>query len=95
MRPVASLSSEKDSEYFADGVQDTVITHLARVKDLKVISRTSVMEYKGKPHNLREIGLALGVASILEGSVQRVGNRVRVNAQLIRVANDQHLWADT
>ena len=92
--PFANLSSEKDSEYFADGIHDTVITHLARVKDLKTISRTSVMEYRDARRNLREIGRALGVAHVVEGSVQRAGARVRVTAQLIRVANDEHVWAE-
>ncbi len=93
--PFANLSAEKDGEYFADGVHDTVITQLARVKGLTTISRTSVMQYRDAKRNLSEIGDALGVAHVVEGTVQRVGNRVRVTAQLIRVANDQHLWAES
>jgi len=93
--PFDNLSSEKDSEYFADGIHDTVITHLAAVKDLNTISRTSVMQYRDPKRNLREIGRALGVAHVVEGTVQRAGNRVRVTAQLIKVADDQHLWAES
>ena len=92
--PFANLSEEKGNEFFADGVQDEILTDLAKVADLKVISRTSVMQYKtGLPRNLREIGQQLGVAHILEGNVQRVGNHVRVNAQLIDARTDAHLWA--
>jgi TolB-like protein/DNA-binding winged helix-turn-helix (wHTH) protein/Tfp pilus assembly protein PilF len=93
--PFANLSAEKDSVYFADGVHDTVITHLARVKDLTTISRTSVMQYRDVKRDLGEIGNELGVAHIVEGTVQRVGDRVRVTAQLIKVVDDQHLWAET
>ena len=79
-----------------DGVQDEILTDLARIADLKVISRTSVMQYKsGITRNLREIGQQLGVAHLLEGSVQRSANRIRVNAQLIDAGNDAHLWAQT
>lgn len=80
--------------YFADGIQDDVLTMLAKIGDLKVISRTSVMAYKGLAHNIKEIGRALGVSAILEGSVGREGNRVRVNVQLIEAATDHHLWAE-
>jgi len=92
--PFQSLSGEKENAYFADGIQDDVLTNLSKIGDLKVISRTSVMPYRGKPSNVREIGKALGVATILEGSVRRVGNRVRVNVQLIDASNDEHLWAE-
>jgi len=92
--PFESLSDEKENAYFADGIQDDVLTNLSKIGDLKVISRTSVMPYRGKTSNVREIGKALGVATILEGSVRRVGNRVRVNVQLINADTDEHLWAE-
>src|SRR5438132_6060057 len=92
--PFENLSDEKENAYFADGIQDDVLTNLSKIGDLKVISRTSVMPYRGKASNIREIGKALGVATLLEGSVRRVGNRVRVNVQLINTENDQHLWAE-
>ncbi len=94
--PFENLSEEKQNAYFADGVQDEILTDLAKIADLKVISRTSVMQYKsGIARNLREIGQQLGVAHLLEGSVQRAVNRVRVNAQLIDARTDAHLWAQT
>src|SRR6266571_219238 len=92
--PFESLSDEKENAYFADGIQDDVLTNLSKIGDLKVISRTSVMPYRGKTSNVREIGKALGVATILEGSVRRIGNRVRVNVQLINAENDEHIWAE-
>jgi TolB-like protein/Flp pilus assembly protein TadD len=92
--PFESLSDEKENAYFADGIQDDVLTNLSKISDLKVISRTSVMPYRGKASNVREIGKALGVSTILEGSVRRIGNRVRVNVQLINTANDEHIWAE-
>ena len=93
--PFENLSDEKENAYFADGVQDEILTGLARVAALKVISRTSVMQYKtGAKRNLREIGAALGVAHVLEGTVQRAGSRVRVNAQLIDARTDSQLWAE-
>src|SRR6266496_3205350 len=92
--PVENLSDEKENAYFADGIQDDVLTNLSKIGDLKVISRTSVMPYRGKGSNVREIGKALGVSTILEGSVRRVGNRVRVNVQLIDASNDEHIWAE-
>ena len=92
--PFENLSDDKENAYFADGIQDDVLTNLSKVGDLKVISRTSVMPYRGKASNVREIGKALGVATILEGSVRRIGNRVRVNVQLINAENDQHIWAE-
>jgi len=92
--PFENLSDDKENAYFADGIQDDVLTNLSKIGDLKVISRTSVMPYRGKTSNVREIGKALGVATILEGSVRRIGNRVRVNVQLINAENDQHMWAE-
>src|SRR3982074_2226043 len=92
--PFENLSDAKENAYFADGIQDDILTNLSRIGDLKVISRTSVMSYRGKASNLREIGKALGVSTILEGSVRREGNKVRVNVQLIDATNDQHLWAN-
>src|SRR5437773_2596400 len=92
--PFESLSDEKENAYFADGIQEDVLTNLSKIGDLKVISRTSVMPYRGKTSNVREIGKALGVGAILEGSVRRVGNRVRVNVQLINADTDEHLWAE-
>jgi TolB-like protein len=94
--PFENLSEEKQNEYFADGVQDQILTDLSQIADLKVISRTSVMQYKaGAQHNLREIGQQLGVAHVVEGSVQRAANKIRVNAQLIDARTDAHLWAQT
>jgi TolB-like protein/class 3 adenylate cyclase/Tfp pilus assembly protein PilF len=94
--PFENLSEEKANAFFADGVQDEILTNLAKIAALKVISRTSVMQYKtGVARNLREIGQALGVAHLLEGSVQRAGGKVRVNAQLIDARTDAHLWAQT
>src|ERR1700757_175228 len=92
--PFENLSNEKENAYFADGIQDDLLTNLAKIGDLKVISRTSVMPYRGKASNLREIGKALSVGTILEGSVRRIGNRVRVNVQLINAENDEHIWAE-
>src|SRR5258708_1084464 len=91
--PFENLSDEKENAYFADGVQDDVLTNLSKISDLRVISRTSVMQYRGRPTNLREIGKALGVSNILEGSVRRSGNKVRVNVQLIDANTDEHVWA--
>jgi serine/threonine protein kinase/Tfp pilus assembly protein PilF len=94
--PFENLSAEKQNEYFANGVQDEILTNLAKIADLKVISRTSVMQYRTQaPRNLRKIGEDLGVAHVLEGSVQRANGRVRVNAQLIDARTDAHLWAET
>jgi TolB-like protein/class 3 adenylate cyclase/Tfp pilus assembly protein PilF len=93
--PFENLSNEKENAYFADGVQDEILTGLSRVADLKVISRTSVMQYKAGPkRNLREVATDLGVAHVLEGTVQRAGGRVRVNAQLINARTDSQLWAE-
>jgi serine/threonine-protein kinase len=94
--PFDNLSDDKQNAFFALGVQDEIISDLARIADLKVISRTSANLYKsGNPRNSREIGQQLGVANLLEGNVQRIGNRLRVNAQLIRASSDTHVWAQT
>jgi TolB-like protein/class 3 adenylate cyclase/Tfp pilus assembly protein PilF len=93
--PFENLSADQQNSFFADGVQDEILTDLAKIADLKVISRTSVMQYKtGAKHNLREIAQALGVAHVVEGSVQRTGNRVRISAQLIDARTDMHLWGE-
>src|SRR5438477_6662010 len=92
--PFENLSAEKENAFFADGVQNEILTNLAKIADLKVISRASVMVYKvGNPRNLRDIGQQLGVAHVLEGSVQRAGAKVRVSAQLIDARTDKHVWA--
>jgi TolB-like protein/Tfp pilus assembly protein PilF len=93
--PFQNLSRDPDNAYFADGIQDEILTRLAKIADLKVISRTSTQHYKSAPENLPDIAKQLGVAHILEGSVQKSGDAVRVNVQLIKAANDSHLWADT
>jgi TolB-like protein/Tfp pilus assembly protein PilF len=93
--PFENLSRDPDSAYFADGVQEEILTRLASIADLKVISRTSTQRYQSKPGNLSEIAKQLGVANILEGSVQKAADQVRVNAQLINAQTDSHLWADT
>src|SRR5947207_5212036 len=93
--PFENLSGDPDNAYFADGIQDDILTNLSKIGDLKVISRTSVMSYRGSgTRNARDIGKALGVATLVEGSVRRVGNRVRVNVQLITANNDEHIWAE-
>ena len=93
--PFENRSEDKANAYFADGIQEEILTRLAKIADLKVISRTSTQHYKSTPENLPEIARQLGVAHILEGSVQKSGDAVRVNVQLIKAANDSHLWADT
>src|SRR6266404_3777276 len=93
--PFENLSEDKANAYFADGIQDEILTRLSKIADLKVISRTSTQHYKSAPEHLTEIGKQLAVAHIVEGSVQKSGNAVRVNVQLIKAANDSHLWADT
>src|SRR6202040_2467407 len=90
-----NLSDDKANAYFGDGIQDEILTRLSKIADLKVISRTSTQHYKSAPANLPEIAKQLGVANIVEGSVQKSGDAVRVNVQLIKAANDSHLWADT
>ncbi|HMF81158.1 MAG TPA: hypothetical protein VK562_07125, partial [Candidatus Acidoferrum sp.] len=93
--PFENRSEEKANAYFAEGIQDEILTRLSKIADLKVISRTSTQHYKSAPENVSEIARQLGVAHILEGSVQKSGDAVRVNVQLIKAANDSHLWADT
>jgi TolB-like protein/Flp pilus assembly protein TadD len=93
--PFENLSNDEANASFAAGVQDELLSDLSRIADLKVISRASVMRYKNTDRNLRDVGQALGVTHIVEGSVQRVGNRVRVNAQLVDTRTDAHLWAQT
>jgi serine/threonine protein kinase/Tfp pilus assembly protein PilF len=93
--PFENLSSDPDNAYFADGIQQEILTRLASIADLKVISRTSTQHYQSKPRNLAEIAKQLGVANILEGSVQKAADQVRVNVQLINAQNDSALWADS
>jgi TolB-like protein/class 3 adenylate cyclase/Tfp pilus assembly protein PilF len=93
--PFANLSEDKANAYFADGIQDEILTRLAKIADLKVISRTSTQHYKSAPENLPEIARQLGVAHILEGSVQKAGNAVHINVQLIKAATDAHLWGES
>jgi len=93
--PFENLSSDKENAYFAEGIQDEILTRLSKIADLKVISRTSTQHYKSTPENLPEIAKQLGVAHILEGSVQKNSDAVRVNVQLIKAATDSHLWSDT
>jgi TolB-like protein/Tfp pilus assembly protein PilF len=92
--PFENLSNDQENAFFADGIQDDILTSLSKIGDLKVISRTSVMQYRGKGNNVREIGKALGVSAILEGSVRRSANRIRVNVQLIDAITDEHIWAN-
>src|SRR5438046_2532735 len=92
--PFENLSRDPDNAYFADGIQDEILARLSKIADMKVISRTSTQKYKSAPNNLREIAKQLGVANILEGSVQKTGDQVRVNVQLINALKDAHLWAD-
>jgi TolB-like protein/Tfp pilus assembly protein PilF len=93
--PFENLSEDKSNAFFADGVQDEILTRLAKVADLKVISRTSTLRFKGAPPDLRDIAKQLGVTNILEGSVQKASDQVRVNVQLINALSDTHLWAET
>jgi TolB-like protein/Tfp pilus assembly protein PilF len=93
--PFDNLSNEKENAYFAEGIQDEILTRLAKIAELKVISRTSTQKYKSAPDNLREVGRQLGVANLLEGSVQKIANAVHVNVQLIRASNDEHIWAES
>src|SRR5262245_11410645 len=93
--PFENRSEDKANAYFADGIQDEILTRLSNIADLKVISRTSTRQYQSKPANLREIAKQLGVATILEGSVQKVADQVRVNVQLINAESDSHLWSDS
>ena len=93
--PFANLAAEAENEYFSDGITEDIIARASRIADLKVISRTSIMQYKNTQKSMREIGRLLGVDAIFEGSVQRSGDRVRITAQLIRAASDEHIWART
>jgi len=93
--PFSNMSSDQEQEYFSDGLTEDIITQLSKIRSLKVISRTSVMQYKKNPKPVREIGSELGVAVILEGSVQRHGDQVRITAQLINAASDDHMWAES
>jgi TolB-like protein/predicted Zn-dependent protease len=93
--PFENLSSDKENAYFADGIQDEILTRLSKIAALKVISRTSTQKYKSAPDNLREVGKQLGVANLLEGSVQKIANAVHIDVQLIRAATDEHLWAES
>ena len=93
--PFENVSPSPEDAYFAEGIQEEILTRLAKITDLRVISRTSTQRYRSKPGNLSEIARQLGVANILEGSVQKVGNQVRVNAQLINARTDSHLWAES
>ena len=92
--PFDNFSDDKQGTYFADGIQDDILTALSQVSDLKVISRNSVMQYRGRERNMRDIGQALGVAYLLEGSVRRAADKVRITAQLIDARTDQHVWAE-
>jgi TolB-like protein/Tfp pilus assembly protein PilF len=92
--PFENFSDDKENAFFADGIQDDILTNLSKIGDLKVISRTSVMPYRGKEKSVREIGKSLGVSAILEGSVRKSQNRVRVNVQLINALNDEHIWSE-
>ncbi len=93
--PFENLSDDKANAYFATGIQDEIMTRLAKIADLKVISRTSTQQYQSRPGNLSQIAKQLGIAHVLEGSVQKVGEQVRVNVQLIRADHDSHVWAET
>ena len=93
--PFENLSEDKDNAYFVEGMQDEILTRLSKIATLKVISRTSTLKYKSAPDNLREVGKQLGVANLVEGSVQKIGNAAHINVQLIRVATDEHLWAES
>src|SRR5262249_18706971 len=93
--PFQNFSADPENEFFADGVTEDVITNLAKVRSIKVISRTSVMAFRKREQPVREIGKMLGADAVLEGSIRRAGNRVRIVAQLIDARTDEHLWADT
>src|SRR6202022_144346 len=93
--PFENLSGDKDQQYFTDGMTDELIAHLAKIRSLRVISRTSAMEYKGTHKTLSEIARDLNVDAVVEGTVLRSGNRVRITAELVQVSTDHHLWAET
>jgi TolB-like protein/Flp pilus assembly protein TadD len=93
--PFDNLSDDKSNAYFAEGIQDEILTRLSKIAALKVISRSSTQKYKSSPDNLREVGKQLGVANLLEGSVQKIASAVHINVQLIRAATDEHVWAES
>jgi TolB-like protein/Tfp pilus assembly protein PilF len=93
--PFDNLSDDKSNAYFAEGIQDEILTRLSKIAALKVISRTSTQKYKSTPQNLRDVGFELGVAHLLEGSVQKIGNAVHISVQLIRATTDEHIWAES
>ena len=93
--PFENLSRDPDNAYFADGIQDEILTRLSKIADLKVISRTSTQQYQSKPRNLAQIAKQLGVANVVEGTVQKAADQIRINVQLINARTDAHLWADT
>ena len=93
--PLKNLSDSKEDEYFSDGITEDIISQISKIPDMKVISRTSVMQYKSVNKNLKEIGRELGVATILEGSIRREGNQIRITTELIDVTSDEHIWAET
>ncbi|MCB1566866.1 MAG: transcriptional regulator, partial [Xanthomonadales bacterium] len=95
MLAFVDMSPQKDQEYFADGISEEILNALAKVDGLKVAGRTSAFYFKGRNENLSDIGQALGVAHILEGSIRKQGNRVRITAQLIRASNGYHQWSET
>src|SRR5262249_58499076 len=90
--PFENLSEEKTNAYFAEGIQNEILTRLAAVRDLKVISRTSTAKYQSKPDNLKKVAQELGVSTVLEGAVQKAGDKIRINVQLIDPRADTHLW---
>ena len=93
--PFENLSSDKENAYFAEGIQDEILTRLSKIAALRVISRSSTQKYNSAPDNLREVGKQLGVANLLEGSVQKIANAVHINVQLIHAATDEHVWAES
>src|SRR4030095_9922491 len=93
--PFENLSDDKENAYLAEGIQDEILTRLSKIGDLRAISRTSTQQYNSKPENLREIAKQLGVAHVLEGSVQKSAGTVRVNVHLIKAVNNSPVWADT
>ncbi|MFC1529796.1 protein kinase [Gemmatimonadota bacterium] len=93
--PFTNMSADPENEYFSDGITEDIITQFTRIRDLKVVSRTSIMQYKDTDKSIKEIGRELGVATVLEGSVRKAGNQVRIVAQLIDAKSDDHLWAET
>ena len=92
--PFADISPGKDQDYFCEGLAEKLIDALARLEDLRVVARTSAFQFKGRAHDLRKVGKQLGVEMVLEGSVRKAGNRIRVNAQLINTDDGFHLWSE-